>query len=222
MSHELRTPLNAIIGFSELLMDRILGSLNKEQADCVGDIHSSGERLTVMINDVLDLSRIEAGKLDIKLEPVGIEDLLKSVFGEMGQLLSSKSQVLHQDYPTAAMDFVSDQKLLHQVLINLVTNASKYSPPGSDITVSVKPDESFVKFSVEDHGVGLKPDLRDKVFEAFYQVGEPGYETQEGTGLGLSICYQNVKALDGNIWVDSVHGKGSTFSFIVPRIGINP
>jgi len=222
MSHELRTPLNAIIGFSELLMDRILGNLNKEQADCVGDIHSSGERLTVMINDVLDLSRIEAGKLEIKLEPMQIDDLLKSVSAEMGQLISGQSQTLNMDYPTAIPEFISDQKLLHQILINLVTNASKYSPPSSAITVSVRPDGNYVLFSVEDHGVGIKPGHLDKVFEAFYQVGEPGYETQEGTGLGLSICFQNVKALSGDIRVVSTYGQGSTFIFTIPQAAVTP
>jgi signal transduction histidine kinase len=216
MSHELRTPLNAIIGFSEVLLERMFGELNEKQDDYLKDIHSSGKHLLTLINDILDLSKVEAGRME--LEPSTFD--LPSAISNAMTLVRERAHrhgiklVLGAD-PNLG-EIVADERKLKQILVNLLSNAVKFTPDGGRIDINAHRDADNVVIAVRDTGIGIAREDQDAVFEEFRQVGRNYTNKQEGTGLGLALTRKFVELHGGKIWLDSEPAKGSTFTFTIP------
>jgi signal transduction histidine kinase len=215
MSHELRTPLNAIIGFSEVLSEKMFGELNEKQEEYSKDIHASGEHLLFLINDILDLSKIEAGRMELELTdfdlPTAIENALMLVRERAGR----RSIALHTNIDNRLGPIQADERKVRQVVLNLLSNAIKFTPDGGRIDVGAVPKDGFAEVSVTDTGIGIAPEDQEKVFEEFRQVGTAAKKV-EGTGLGLTLCRKFVELHGGRIWVKSELGVGSTFTFTIP------
>lgn len=220
MSHELRTPLNSIIGFSEVLMDGLVGDLTPEQKECVQDIHSSGQHLLALINDILDLSKIEAGRMKLSPTAFDVKELLAEVQATVAPLIAKKSQLLTVQYPEELPPLTADRFRIKQVLLNLLSNAHKFTPAEGRITLSCRPaDAAGMLFSVSDTGIGIRPEDQEIIFEEFRQAESTAPREMTGTGLGLAISKRLVEMHGGRIWVESRWGEGATFSFIVPLAG---
>jgi len=215
MSHELRTPLNAIIGFSEVLTDRMFGELNEKQEEYLKDIYASGTHLLSLINDILDLSKIEAGRMELELTefdlPIAIDNALTLVRERAGR----RSIALHATLNPELGPIQADERKVRQVVLNLLSNAIKFTPEGGRIDVSAMPKDGLVEVSVTDTGVGIAPQDQEAVFEEFRQVGAAAKKV-EGTGLGLTLCRKFVELHGGKIWVKSQLGRGATFTFTLP------
>ena len=215
MSHELRTPLNAIIGFSEVLTDRMFGELNEKQDEYLKDIYASGTHLLSLINDILDLSKIEAGRMELELTdfdlPTAIENALMLVRERAGR----RSLTLHKSVDDGVGQLRADERKIRQVVLNLLSNAIKFTPEGGRIEVAAVPKDGLVEVSVSDTGVGIALEDQEKVFEEFRQVGTADKKA-EGTGLGLTLCRKFIELHGGKIWVKSEVGVGSTFIFTIP------
>jgi signal transduction histidine kinase len=216
MSHELRTPLNAVIGFSEVLEGRLFGELNEKQAEYIADIHSSGRHLLTLINDILDLSKIEAGRMDLQLTPVALGELVENSVALLRERAAREHVALTLDVEASVGIVDADERKIKQVLFNLLTNALKFTPEGGHVVVSARADGDDAMISVRDDGVGIAPADLDRIFEEFQQVGTS--HLQEGTGLGLAISRRFVELHGGNLRVESEPGHGSTFSFTLPRM----
>jgi len=215
MSHELRTPLNAIIGFSQVLGERLFGALNEKQAEYVDDILVSGRHLLSLINDVLDLSKVEAGQVDLEVAPFSLRDALES-----GVVMVRERAVhdgVHVSFDsTPEVDVVAgDERRIRQVIFNLLTNAVKFTPAGGTVDVSAIRHNGEVRVAVADTGPGVPPEDRERIFEEFQQT-DAGIEQGEGTGLGLALSRRLVELHGGRIWVDAEPGRGSTFVFTLP------
>jgi GAF domain-containing protein len=217
MSHELRTPLNAIIGFSEVLLERMFGDLNDKQDDYLKDIHSSGRHLLTLINDILDLSKVEAGRMELEAAKFD----LPSAIGNAMTLVRERAQrhgiALAVAVEPGIGEIVADERKLKQILVNLLSNAVKFTPDGGKIDVSARRDGSDVVIAVRDTGIGNAPEDQEAVFDAFRQVGKHYTNKQEGTGLGLTLTRKFVELHGGRLWLESTPGKGSTFSFNIPE-----
>jgi len=215
MSHELRTPLNAIIGFSEVLTDRMFGELNEKQEEYLKDIYASGTHLLSLINDILDLSKIEAGRMELEMTefdlPTAIENALMLVRERAGR----RSLTLQTNIDDRLGQIQADERKVRQVVLNLLSNAIKFTPEGGRIEVGAMPKDGLVEVSVSDTGIGIAPEDQEKVFEEFRQVGTAAQKI-EGTGLGLTLCRKFVELHGGRIWVKSQLGAGSTFTFTIP------
>jgi signal transduction histidine kinase len=215
MSHELRTPLNAVIGFSEVLTDRMFGDLNDKQEEYLKDIHASGTHLLSLINDILDLSKIEAGRMELELSdfdlPTAIDNALMLVRERAGR----RALALHTNIDSRLGQIQADERKVRQVVLNLLSNAIKFTPEGGRLDVGAVPKDGFVEVSVTDTGVGIAPEDQEAVFEEFRQVGTADKKV-EGTGLGLTLCRKFVELHGGRIWVKSELGVGSTFTFTIP------
>ncbi|PYN92394.1 MAG: hypothetical protein DMD91_32340 [Candidatus Rokuibacteriota bacterium] len=216
MSHELRTPLNAIIGFSEVLLERMFGELNPKQDEYLQDIMTSGRHLLSLINDILDLSKIEAGRMELELTkfdlPAAMENALTLVRGRA----EAHAIALTRDVDRRLGEFVADERKLKQVLVNLLSNAVKFTPEGGRVEVRAAPADGAVEISVSDTGVGIAPEDQEAIFEEFRQAGSDYTRKREGTGLGLALARKFVELHGGRIWVKSEVGKGSTFTFTLP------
>ena len=216
MSHELRTPLNAIIGFSEVLLERLFGELNDKQADYLNDIHSSGRHLLSLINDILDLSKVEAGRME--LEPSTFE--LAGAVANALTLVRERAQrhgiALGQQVDAKLGDIVADERKFKQILLNLLSNAVKFTPDGGRIDVLARREDGNAVISVHDTGIGIASEDQAAVFDEFRQVGRDYTRKQEGTGLGLALTKKFVELHGGRIWLESQPGKGSTFTFSIP------
>jgi PAS domain S-box-containing protein len=218
MSHELRTPLNSIIGYAEVLLDGIDGDLTEDMQEDVETIHGSGRHLLNLINDVLDLAKIEAGQMDIRVEPVSLMSVTEEVFSTSRVLVAGKPVDLVADFADNLPGVSADPLRLRQVISNLVTNAIKFTEQGS-VTISAGPfedDPSMLKVSVIDTGIGISEEHLPLVFERFRQVDQSATRRVGGTGLGLAITRQLVQMHGGDIWAESEVGVGSRFSFTVP------
>jgi len=244
MSHELRTPLNAVIGFSEMLRDQYYGNLNEKQADYINDILESGKHLLSLINDILDLSKIEAGKVEFEPSKVNINELLKD------SLIMVKEKCMKHGINLSTniaqnledLDITADKRKLKQVMFNLLSNAAKFTPDGGEIRVGadfisgselrVSRSEQlatrnsqlatgdFIEISVADSGIGISSEDQEKIFEEFYQARRSYTDKTPGTGLGLSLTKRFIEMHKGRIWVESDgEGKGGTFSFVIPTRG---
>ena len=216
MSHELRTPLNAVIGFSEVLQMRMFGALNEKQAEYVDDIAHSGRHLLSLINDILDLAKIEAGR--VELEPA-MFDLTVAIDNAI--LLTRERAVrrglrLECNVAPDLGIIDADERKVKQILINLLSNAVKFTPEGGTITVGATRGPADVTLVVQDTGIGIADDDQALVFEEFRQVGNDYTRKQEGTGLGLALARRFVELHGGRIWVESALGRGSAFSFTLP------
>jgi signal transduction histidine kinase len=219
MSHELRTPLNAVIGFSELLVAEISGPVNAEQREYLGDIHNSGRHLLSLINDVLDLSKIEAGRMSVAREPLDLRVPAREA-GELVRSLAIKKNLTLQLVAPREVVCFGDSQRIRQVVLNLLSNAVKFTPAGGTITVELRPgsgaDAGSGEILVTDTGIGIAPADQSLIFEAFRQV-EGGQSRQyEGTGLGLALVRKFVEAMGGTVVVRSELGKGSCFTVRLP------
>lgn len=219
MSHELRTPLNSILGFSDVLLDRIFGELNENQERYVKNIHSSGKHLLELINNVLDLAKIEAGKYEMVYETFPVDDVVSDVVNIMKSLAEKKFIEISVSIGEDISNITADRVKLKQILYNLLSNAIKFTPEGGMVGVDVAKEENiieFVKFSVWDTGIGIGPEDREKIFDEFEQANSSYSRKYGGAGLGLALTKKLVELHGGNITVESTLGEGSTFSFLIP------
>jgi PAS domain S-box-containing protein len=215
MSHELRTPLNAIIGFSEVLSERMFGELNEKQDEYLKDIHASGQHLLSLINDILDLSKIEAGKMELELTDFDVPIAIDNAVMLVRERAARRGIDLHRTVDERVEQIQGDERKIRQVLLNLLSNAIKFTPEGGRIEIRAKPVDDSIEVSVSDTGVGIAPEDQEAVFEEFRQVGTADKKV-EGTGLGLALSRKFVELHGGRIWVKSEVGQGSTFAFTVP------
>lgn len=216
MSHELRTPLNAIIGFAEVLRDEVSGALNADQKEYVDDIHSSGQHLLNMINSILDLSKIEAGKLELQYEEFPIEEVIQDVLNIVAGASGKKGIAIHTHILEDMPPITADKVKFKQILFNLLSNAIKFTPENGKVTITAKRLNHHIQIDVIDTGIGIKSEDMDKLFEVFRQVDGSYARRYEGTGLGLVLTKRLVELHGGKIWVNSEYGKGSTFTFTLP------
>jgi len=217
MSHELRTPLNAIMGFTELLLDGISGELNEEQHNCLTDIHNSSQYLLALIEDVLDLSTVEADRMQLQRQQID----LKAVVDEAVTKISSEIRKKHQQLVTHIPDDIpmvtGDRLRVQQILINLIINAHKYTGDGGRISVAASYQGNQCRVAVSDNGIGIREAEAESIFRAFTQAQDNPVRSQRGgAGLGLALSKKLLDRMDGEIWVESIYGQGSTFYFTLP------
>jgi signal transduction histidine kinase len=214
MSHELRTPLNAIIGFSEVLREQMFGELNERQLAYVEDVLTAGRHLLSLINDVLDLAKIEAGRMEVELSRVALPELLRSAVSMHSDSAGrgGVKLVLTTDPEEIAIE--ADERRVRQIVFNLLSNAIKFTPPDGRVDVSARLDDDQVEIAVADTGPGVAPEDRETIFEEFEQTSEG--KQAEGTGLGLPLSRKLVELHGGRLWVESEIGQGSTFRFTLP------
>jgi len=217
MSHELRTPLNAIIGFSEVLSEQMFGEVNDKQREYLQDIHASGHHLLGLINDILDLSKIEAGRMELDLTRFHLPMLLDNSTTLVRERASRHGLSLALDVEEGLAEWVADERKVKQVVVNLLSNAVKFTPAGGSVTLRARRIEAGLEIAVIDTGVGIAPDQQTLVFEEFRQAGGDYLRKSEGTGLGLSLAKRFVELHGGTIRVESAPGQGSTFAFILPE-----
>jgi GAF domain-containing protein/anti-sigma regulatory factor (Ser/Thr protein kinase) len=216
MSHELRTPLNAVIGFSEMLAARYFGDLTEKQAEYVNDIHGSGKHLLSLINDILDLSKIEAGRMELELGEFDLRAALDNALTLVRERAQRGGVALRLDAGAAPGAFVGDERKLKQVVLNLLSNAVKFTPRGGTVSVAANQVDGAAEIAVSDTGAGIAPEDQEAIFEAFRQVGTDVTRKREGTGLGLALTRRFVELHGGTIRVESTLGKGSTFTVRLP------
>ncbi|MCQ1537128.1 PAS domain S-box protein [Methanosarcina sp. KYL-1] len=220
MSHEIRTPLNAIIGFSDLLINNFAGPLNGKQMKYASNISTSGKHLLGIINDILDLSKAEAGKMEIQYELISVPLIVQEIADVMRPAASSRGITITTDIESDVGMVEADSGKLKQILYNLIGNASKFSIDGGNISIRTRVVEGFMKFEVKDEGVGIKEEDLPKLFKPFSQVDGPTEgntgKKHEGTGLGLSLVKKLVELHGGDVWVKSEYGKYSIFGFSLP------
>jgi len=216
MSHELRTPLNAIIGFSEVLVEKMFGEVNDKQLDYLKDIHSSGKHLLSLINDILDLSKIEAGRMELDLADFDLRSALENAITLVRERAQRHGIELSLEVDPSLGNFRGDERKFKQILLNLLSNAVKFTPEGGKVGVAVRPAAEVLEVSVTDTGVGIAAADQELVFEEFKQVGTDYTRKAEGTGLGLALTKRFVELHGGTIRLASEPGKGSTFTFTIP------
>ncbi|HEV8690943.1 MAG TPA: PAS domain S-box protein [Ideonella sp.] len=217
MSHELRTPLNGILGFSELLFDQRFGPLSDKQREYLGDIHECGKHLLQLINDILDLSKVEAGKMENYVEAFSPQAAISAVCAVVTPLALKKRIELHPPAAVAIENVELDQQKFKQILLNLLSNAVKFTDPGGQIRVGLEAEDSdMLRLTVRDTGIGIAPADMGNLFEAFRQLDGGPSRRQEGTGLGLTLTRKLVELQGGRIEVQSQQGVGSTFSVFLP------
>ena len=216
MSHELRTPLNSIIGFTGIILQGLAGPLNDEQRKQLEMVKNSARHLLALINEVLDISKIEAGQLEVSFEEFNLRESIEKVVSIVKPLAEKKGLILIVEMKPEIYSWNSDQQRVEQILINLLNNAIKFTDRG-DIRLSVEIITDVLSISVIDTGIGIKQDDLRKLFQPFRQINTGLSRNHEGTGLGLAICQRLAKLLGGEIRVESVWGKGSTFKFILPN-----
>jgi GAF domain-containing protein len=216
MSHELRTPLNAIIGFSEVLGERLFGELNEKQAEYTEDILSSGRHLLSLINEILDLSKVEAGRMELEVAAFDLPLAIDNARTFVRERATKHGITLDVSVDDRLGDFVGDERKIKQILLNLLSNAVKFTPEGGRIGINARQTNGAVEISVSDTGIGIAPEDQPKIFEEFRQVGSDYAHKTEGTGLGLTLAKKFVELHGGRIWVESEVGKGSKFTFTLP------
>jgi signal transduction histidine kinase len=218
MSHELRTPLNAIIGFSEVLAEKMFGDVNDKQAEYLQDILESGRHLLSLINDILDLSKIEAGRMELEASEFDLPQAIQNALTLVRERALRRGIALHHVIDDRVADIRADERKVKQILLNLLSNAIKFTPEGGRIEVRAAPADGLIEVSVTDSGVGIAPEDQEAVFEEFRQVGTADKKA-EGTGLGLALSRKFIELHGGRIWVTSQVGVGSTFRFTLPLRG---
>jgi signal transduction histidine kinase len=215
MSHELRTPMNAILGYTELIMDNIYGEPTEKMRGVLTRVQSNGKHLLGLINDVLDLSKIEAGQLTLSLADYSVKDIVHSVFSSVESLAKNKKLELKVELPQKLPAAHGDERRLTQVLLNLVGNSIKFTDKG-EVAIKAEAANGSFTISVRDTGPGIAVEDQHKIFEEFQQADSSTTKEKGGTGLGLAISKRIVEMHGGRLWVDSSLGHGSTFSFSIP------
>jgi signal transduction histidine kinase/HAMP domain-containing protein len=216
MSHELRTPLNAVIGFSEVLIEKMFGEINPKQEEYLQDILSSGKHLLSLINDILDLSKIEAGRMELEAQPFDLPAALDNALTLIKERAARNSIGLEVHVDPRIGEILADERKVKQVLLNLLSNAVKFTPEGGKIIMSAVMNGEAVAVSVADTGIGIAAEDQETVFEEFRQVGTDYARKREGTGLGLALARRLVELHGGKLSLQSELGKGSTFTFTIP------
>jgi signal transduction histidine kinase len=216
MSHELRTPLNAIIGFSEVLLQQMFGPLNPKQAEYLDDVLSSGRHLLGLINDILDLSKIEAGRMELDVDTFSLVEALQNGVTMVRERAARHRIALALDVAPGVDLIEADPRKVKQVLFNLLSNAVKFTPDGGRVDVTAAHANGDIVIAVKDTGIGISPEDQERIFEEFQQARRQTQRSREGTGLGLSLAKRFVELHGGRIWVESEPGKGSTFTFTLP------
>ncbi len=217
MSHELRTPLNAILGFTDLMIDGQVGTINAQQERYLQTVYTSGQHLLSLINSILDLSKIEAGKMELFPEEFYVRDVVDFSLSLVGPLASRKKVTLEKAVAVDVKTLIADQTKVQQILHNLLSNAVKFTPENGRVGVVVTQDQHGVLFAIADSGVGIAPEDQRRIFKAFTQADASYTRRFEGTGLGLALVDHYVRMHRGKVWVESEVGKGSTFYVRLPR-----
>ena len=219
MSHELRTPLNAVIGFSDVLLERMFGELNERQEAYVRDIRDSGRHLLELINEILDLSRIEAGRMELEVTPLSLPELMEHGLAMVREQATQHRITLSLDVAPEVGVVWGDELKLKQVVLNLLTNAVKFTPEGGSVEASATVVGSEARVAVRDTGIGIPKDEHERIFEAFQRGGRSPQASAEGTGLGLTLSKRIVELHGGELWMTSRPDAGSTFGFAIPVSG---
>ncbi len=216
MSHELRTPLNAILGFADLMQGQFFGKLNEKQLNYVRQIDGSGKHLLDLINDLLDMAKIDAGAMELEPEEINPEECMNAVMVMMNTQFRKKRQTVEMSVDPAVTCVIADARKCKQIMLNLLSNAVKYTPEGGRIEVRTKREGSFLRVEVSDTGVGIEPEEQEKIFSEFHQADHMRDEQLGGTGIGLALTRRLVALHGGDIGVESKPGRGSTFWFTLP------
>jgi len=218
MSHELRTPLNAIIGFADLMVRGKVGKLAPDHQEYLGDILASSKHLLQLINDVLDLAKVESGTMEMRPEPIDLVRLVREVSDVVRGLAAGKRLRVESTVDPVLTDVVADPARLKQILYNYVSNAIKFTPEGGRVQVRITPDATdFFRIEVEDTGIGIPAEDIPRLFVEFQQLDATVAKKFQGTGLGLALTRRIAEAHGGRVAVKSTPGAGSTFSVILPR-----
>ena len=220
MSHELRTPLNSIIGFSDVLLDGFMGELDPQQLDYIDEIHTSGQQLLSLIDDILDLSKVEAGKMDLALEQITLKELIRGGLTVVRESAAQARVSLEHDIDPSCQTIIADPPKLKQILYNYLSNAVKFSPEGGIVRVEVLPTDDGVEIAVSDAGIGIAEADLPRLFKPFSQLESGNAQRTEGTGLGLSLVKSFAELHGGSVGVSSVRGKGSRFWVRLPHGGV--
>jgi two-component system, NtrC family, sensor kinase len=215
MSHELRTPLNAILGFSQVLREQMVGEINAKQAEYLDDVLSSGHHLLALINDVLDLSKVEAGQVELEIAPFSLREALERGVVMVRERATGDGVRVALGLDEGVDLVEGDERRIRQVIFNLLSNAVKFTPAGGAVDVSAAQVNGEVRVWVADSGPGIAPADHERIFEEFQQT-EAGIDQGEGTGLGLALSKRLVELHGGRIWVDSELGRGTTLVFTLP------
>jgi protein-histidine pros-kinase len=218
MSHELRTPLNAIIGFTGTLLMRLPGPLNTDQGQQLSTVQSSAKHLLSLINDLLDLAKIDSGKVEITYEPIVCQSVVHEVAAALRPLAENKGLELKVTAPKSSVRVESDRRILSQILINLTNNAIKFTDHGTvhvELGTRALNGQTLATIDVIDTGIGIRPEDREKLFQAFQQVDIE--HRGEGTGLGLYLSQKLAVLIKGTIELESEYGKGSVFRLLIPQ-----
>lgn len=216
MSHELRTPLNAIIGFSELLQDGVFGELNEKQVRHVVNIHTSGMHLLQIINDILDLSKIESGRMELHPEEFSVKDAVENAQAIARPSAAKKGIQLESVVSESLTTVTADAAKFKQVMYNLLSNAVKFTPEGGRVLIEAEQVGTALQVAVSDTGIGIRPEDQERIFDGFQQIEASDVRQYQGTGIGLALTKRIVEMHGGSIWVNSQLGKGSTFTFTLP------
>ncbi|MGH2450105.1 MAG: GAF domain-containing protein [Candidatus Limnocylindria bacterium] len=216
MSHELRTPLNAIIGFTDVMLEEMFGTLNEKQKEYLEDVRGSGAHLLKLINDILDLSKIEAGRVELDIAEFSFPDALENALTLVRERAARHGITMRAEGAAGIGNVTADERKLKQILVNLLSNAVKFTPDGGLVTVSARRANGAIEVEVGDTGIGIATEDQERIFEEFQQVGRDPDRAREGTGLGLTLAKRFVELHGGRMWVKSEVGKGSTFTFALP------
>ena len=216
MSHELRTPLNAVIGFSDVLLERMFGELNERQDEYLRDIRDSGRHLLELINEILDLSKVEAGRMELDLSGVAVEPLLEHALAMVRERAARQGVALELEVEHGLGVVLADELKLKQVVLNLLTNAVKFTNTGGSVRLTARRVGDALEVEVRDTGVGIADADQARIFEAFQRGGRDARTSTEGTGLGLTLSKRFVELHGGRIWMESALGAGSRFGFAIP------
>ncbi len=224
MSHELRTPLNAVIGFSEVLRDEAFGPLNDKQKEYINDVLESGKHLLSLINDILDLSKVEAGKMELELSEFDLRLFLQNCLTLIKEKAMKHSITLSCEVADDIVSITADERKMKQVIFNILSNATKFTPDGGEIGILArKENKNEVLISIRDTGIGIEEKDRGKIFSEFEQIDSAYSRQYAGTGLGMPLTKKLIELHGGKIWFESKgEGKGTTFFFTLPmRAKIN-
>nr|WP_232222161.1 PAS domain-containing sensor histidine kinase [Methanococcoides burtonii] len=221
ISHELRTPLNSTIGFSEMMITEVLGPLNDKQKKYLNNVKISGKHLLSLINEILNISKIENGEVELELDEVDIYTTVEDVEMLMAPILAENKNELIVNIEANVGKFTADRLKLKQILYNILSNAIKFSPENENIIMDIKVIDGKLQTNITDKGKGLSEKEQANIFQPFVQLDDEHSEKQKGTGLGLTIVKRFVQLHKGKIWIDSEEGKGTTFCFTIP-LNIQP